>query len=99
FPRMSGVSRTALSTKNFGGKWITFTSISISLQPMLLYKFLSAGKFQLDCIPRFFIDNTDMATFHINLRNLSMIFHLLFGKEIGSIGFLQQGISHMLFIF
>ena len=66
---------------------------------MFLYKFLPAGKFQLDGIPCFFINNTDMAAFHINLRNLSMIFHLFFGKEIGGIGFLQQGIPHMLFVF
>ncbi|MPN01603.1 hypothetical protein SDC9_148813 [bioreactor metagenome] len=39
-----------------------------------------------------------MAVFYIILRNNAVILDPLFGKEIYSIGFLQKGISDVLFI-
>ena len=66
---------------------------------MPLHEFLPAVKFFLNRIPCFFINNSLMAVLYIDLCDLTVVSDLSLGKEVCSIGLLQKGITHMLFLF
>ena len=75
-----------------------FALDNVKIDVIVLPKLISPLYLELNQVPFFLINDGFMVAFDIVLVDLSLILTALLGQKIYRIGFLQEGITHVLLI-